>query len=182
MSDDGLAWLRPYLKAPRPVAASADLCAAVARYNADHRQDWARFGGTCPICGHHNCFGDARGKLANSGRWACFSANHGNIGVSLKACRHGDALDVDAFKAGRNRVDHLRALGYLTPVDTTQRLTRHDLLRTLGHTPDENEIEFLAERCAIRFYEGGQSLEAAERGALTDLLRHLKRNRGVSHA
>lgn len=199
---DGLAWLRPYMKRPAPrVAGSADVRSAVDRYNADHRRTWGAAGsGDCPICGHRACFGEARGKLAGAGRWACFSANHGNIGVRLGACVHGDALDVDAFQAGRTRVEHLRALGYLTAASETRstattdtpntslgrcgvlRLTRADVARALGHDPNENEREFLDERAAIRCFDGGQSIEDAERGALSDLLRIIERERQARHA
>lgn len=62
------------------------------------------------------------------------------------------------------------------------RLTRADVARALGHEPDENEREFLAERSAIRCFDGGQSLEDAERGALADLLRIIERERQARHA
>lgn len=62
------------------------------------------------------------------------------------------------------------------------RLTRADLARALGHDPDENEREFLAERSAIRCFDGGQSLEDAEHGALADLLRIMERERQARHA
>jgi len=93
-----------------------DLRAAVDAYNRDHGRDWGPPGrGTCPVCGHHDCFGNAGGSLRNSGRWACFSANHGNVGVTGQtgAHHHGDALDVDADAAGRTRIEHLRQTGYL---------------------------------------------------------------------
>ncbi len=104
----------------RPEAATGGVQAAADRYNADHARDWGPPGrGTCPICGHRDCFGRAGGRLANSGDWACFSANHGNVGRKVRtergnaACMAGDALDVDAHAAGRTRVEHLRATGYL---------------------------------------------------------------------
>lgn len=180
---DGLAWLRPYMRTPARVVGSVDLQSAVDRYNADHRRTWGAAGsGDCPICGHHKCFGEARGKLAGTGRWACFSANHGNIGVKLGACVHGDALDVDASQAGRNRVDHLRTLGYLTAIEKPRRLTFADVVRALGHDPDENEREFLEERAGIRCFDGGQSIEDAERGALADLVRIMEHERRARHA
>lgn len=171
------------MKTPARAAGSVDLQTAVDRFNADHRRTWGRAGGgTCPICGHHKCFGEARGKLAGTGRWACFSANHGNIGVKLGACVHGDALDVDAIQAGRNRVDHLRTLGYLTAIEKPCRWTQPDALRALGHDPDENEREFLEERAGYRMFLGGQSLGEAERGALADLVRSMERERQARHA
>lgn len=184
MTSDPLAWLRPYLAPPAPRrVASEDVRVAVAAFNQQHGRDWGAAGsGTCPICGHRACFGEARGKLTRSGRWACFSANHGNIGVKLGACVHGDALDIEAFQAGRSRIDHLRALGFLKAPDGKRRLTRADVVRALGHEPDESEIEFLEERAGIRTFDGGQSLFDAECGALADLLRVIERERQARHA
>lgn len=101
-------------------AATGDLQVAAYRYSRDHARDWGPPGrGTCPICGHRDCFGRAGGRLADSGDWACFSANHGNVGRKVRtergiaACMAGDALDIDAHACRRARVEHLRATGYL---------------------------------------------------------------------
>jgi hypothetical protein len=93
-----------------PRKPNADVDEAVSRYNADHASDWPKNGGECPMCGHKDCFG----QMADTkGRWACFSASHTTPGIRGRGCYHGDALDVDAFKAGVSRVDHLRSAGYL---------------------------------------------------------------------
>lgn len=183
---------------------TADLQAAVDAFNRDHGRDWGRTGGTCPVCGHQACFGKAGGKLAGTGRWACFSANHSNVGRKLGACHHGDALDVEAHKAGRDRVSHLRAAGYLQErartghnareraapaTDTPKnnlghpgRLTRADVVAALGREPDEYERDFLQERAAVMHVDGGLDLDAAEHAALRCLLRASEREKGARHA
>lgn len=93
------------------VARSETLDAAVEQYNAAHRYEWPRAGGTCPMCGHRECFGTLPQA---AGRWACFSAGHPEtLGVRGETCMHGDALDVDAHRAGVSRVELLRREGYL---------------------------------------------------------------------
>ncbi len=111
-------------KGPRdPEHGDNTLANAVAKWNADHPQDWPRSGGTCPACRHHKCFGHLPD---NPTRWACFSASHeadsdgcglpGNgVGSPSEAtaCWHGDALDLEAHERGITRVDVLRDDGYL---------------------------------------------------------------------
>jgi len=94
---------------------------AVQAYNQDHARDFGPPGGQCPICSHNGCFGNAGGPLQGSGRWACFSANHGRatgqdgkpIGVKGNGCHHGDALDIDAHQANQTRHQHLKNTSYL---------------------------------------------------------------------
>ena len=106
---------------PRPTSgsrASDDLAQAAANYNASHAREWPRSDADCPICGHRGCFG----RLPSApDRWACWSASHSEIGVKGERCWHGDALDVDAYAAGRSRVEHLRAEGFLVDRARTQR-------------------------------------------------------------
>lgn len=100
-------------------ARASTLRDAVVAYNHDNPRDWGRPGtGTCPVCGHHACFG----KLPDTPqRWHCFSANHDKVvgrdgkpvGLRGSAGWHGDALDIYALTAGLSRVEHLRACGYL---------------------------------------------------------------------
>ncbi|MFT3840779.1 MAG: bifunctional DNA primase/polymerase [Myxococcaceae bacterium] len=101
----------------RPQAtASSEVHSAVEQYNADHPRMLPRSGGSCPSCGHHDCFG----QLAdNPERWACFSASHGaeHGGLAGDGCWHGDALDLDANAAGCSRVELLRRDGYLESED-----------------------------------------------------------------
>lgn len=198
-----MSWMLDYVGAlpnppesrQRPRTATADLQAAVSAFNRDHERDWGRAGGTCPICQHSGCFGNAGGKLANSGRWACFSANHGAVGRRLGACWHGDALDVDAHNAGRTRIEHLTAEGYLhtrphqrpqereagigatcttSEIELGQaalaRLTRADVVTALGHEPTEYEREWLHERAGILCFDAGLLMDEAEREALRLLL------------
>lgn len=92
---------------------------AVRSYNKDHERDWGKGGReSCPICGHNGCFG----RLPDMPeRWHCFSSDHekhpgadGNpVGLQGESGWHGDALDVDAFKAGCSRTEHLTNEGYL---------------------------------------------------------------------
>ncbi|MBE7490971.1 MAG: hypothetical protein HS108_04345 [Planctomycetes bacterium] len=111
----------PIYRGPIPgLNDTTNIRAAVESYNRDHARDFGRAGGQCPVCGHRGCFGRIPGKPT---RWACFSANHAAatgadgkpVGLPGKGCWHGDALDLDAFSAGRTRLEHLRALGYLRP-------------------------------------------------------------------
>jgi len=87
---------------------------AAARYNADHETDWGPAGGTCPACGHHDCFGRSG---PNPARWACFSANHerdsNGCGTPGEGCWTGDVLDLAAHAAGFKPADLLRREGYL---------------------------------------------------------------------
>jgi hypothetical protein len=92
--------------------ATVEIEDAVAAYNRDHPRTYPRSDGDCPVCGHKGCFGTLPGS--DPVRWACFSSNHTDgVGVKGQGCRHGDALDLDAHGAGRDRVEHLKACGYL---------------------------------------------------------------------
>jgi hypothetical protein len=181
-------WFTSYLVKPAPKAGTADLQAAVDAYNRDHGRDWGRTGGTCPICGHHGCFGPAGGKLRNSGRWACFSANHGDVGVKLPNCHHGDALDVDAHAAGRNCADHLRAKGYLRAPESPQ--DRKPAPEPTGHTIapvpplSEYEIEWLEEMAGRLEFD--DTLDYTRESAYAEAQRRLRQiqegERGARHA
>lgn len=88
---------------------SETLDEAVAAYNQAHRYDWPRSGGQCPMCGHRGCFG----RLPEVERWTCHSTSHSGVGVPGEQCHTGDALDIDAHRAGCTRVELLRREGYL---------------------------------------------------------------------
>jgi len=87
---------------------------AADRYNADHETDWGPAGGTCPACGHHDCFGRSG---PNPARWVCFSANHERdsnwCGAAGDGCWTGDVLDMAAHAAGFKPAEVLRREGYL---------------------------------------------------------------------
>jgi hypothetical protein len=194
-------WFTSYLVRPdakqRTTAGSADLQAAVDAYNRDHGRDWGSAGtGTCPICGHRACFGEARGKLAGAGRWACFSANHGNVGVRLGGCFHGDALDVDAEAAGRTRIEHLTAAGYL---HARPRQSPQERKATVSPTTDtpankrghsdvphltEYETEWVEDMTGRLQFDGtlNYTPEAAHAEALRRLRVIQERERGARHA
>lgn len=191
-------WFTSYLVRPeskqRTTAGSADLQAAVDAYNRDHGRAWGRAGGTCPICGHHGCFGNAGGKLRDSGRWACFSANHGDVGIGRTGHVHGDALDVDAYQNHRTRVEHLTVTGYLTPPELTQERkaavnpTTDTPANKPGHSgvPDlsEYETEWLEETAGRLQFDG--TLNYTPEGAYAEALRRLRviqeREKGAHHA
>lgn|GEM_PF-2033217 len=81
---------------------------------------WGKPGlGSCPACGHNDCFGLLK-KVPS--KWACFSDNHVvDVGQRGDGCWWGDALDMAAHAAGRSPTEHLRKEGYLTPRDRVQR-------------------------------------------------------------
>ena len=95
--------------------ASAELEDAVRRYNEEHPQDWGRAHGTCPACGHHECFG-RQGEAPD--RWVCYSASHAGPGIRGNGCWHGDALDLAAYAAGLSPVTLLVRDDYLEPSRT----------------------------------------------------------------
>lgn len=73
------------------------LAAAAAKYNAEHKLEYPTGGsGTCPICGHHGCWGQS---VRGPGYWSCFSASHQEGGVRAGDVWTGDALDIEAHKA-----------------------------------------------------------------------------------
>jgi hypothetical protein len=116
---------------PSPVVADA-----VARFNAANPLDVPRSGGQCPACGHRECFGQLDDV---PDRWSCFSANHasdsGGCGLQGSTCWHGDALDIAARRAGRGRVEHLRATGYLVAATAAS-----DSAESLGSVYSGTEI------------------------------------------
>lgn len=88
-----------------------DFSEAARAFNDDHPIDWGAPGaGKCPICEHSKCFGRLPQRPE---RWCCFSASHGDIGVMGNGNRHGDALDVEAFRSGKQRAQLLKDTGYL---------------------------------------------------------------------
>lgn len=158
----------------RPAAATAGAQAAADRYNADHARDWGPPGrGTCPICGHRDCFGRAGGRLANSGDWVCFSANHGNVGRRVRtergnaACMAGDALDVDAHAAGRTRVQHLRATGYLPRLQPDTRHRKAPAKRVLPSGGDLPAPKAQAQRTTPEAASGAVSVVGCRVGKPT---------------
>ena len=84
---------------------------AVNRYNRDHARGWPDRHGTCPACGHNECFGRLPGT---EDRWTCFSTAHEGPGLKGERCWHGDALDLDAYSQGLSRTALLRGEAYLT--------------------------------------------------------------------
>jgi P4 family phage/plasmid primase-like protien len=95
-----------------PAVAALTFEEASIRYNNVHQPEWPMSGGTCPACGHHECFGQLD---KNPRRWACFSASHDGVGIKGPNCWHGDALDLDAVAAGSTPAGFLRREGYLSP-------------------------------------------------------------------
>ncbi len=92
---------------------SSTFASATATYNEKHAREYGPPGkGTCPACGHNDCFG----QLADdSMQWACFSTGHEKVGQQGDRCWFGDVLDLDAHAAGRTPAEHLRVEGYLGP-------------------------------------------------------------------
>lgn len=92
-----------------------NIAGAVQRYNRDHASEvdeWPASGGECPICDHRGCFG----RLPdNDERWACFSADHGPVGVAGNGVMHGDVLDIVAHREGLSRLELLERDGYFAP-------------------------------------------------------------------
>lgn len=131
--------LAPRPPPSRPTRACTSFAEAAARYNQDHPGDWPRSDGTCPACGHQDCFGQLKDS---PGRWACFSANHDAVGVRGARCWHGDTLDLAAHAAGVERVDLLLREGYLDGEAKAPPPTRHPPrgdaqvipLKTIGKT------------------------------------------------
>jgi hypothetical protein len=121
---------------PKP---QSDVSQAVARFNDEHPGDWPRPGtGTCPVCGHRECFGRFP---SNDQRWACFSAGHCDVGLKGETCWHGDALDLEAHKAGVDRVTLLRDSGYLVDRPTIRLTVREhqanaEACKALAKHPD----------------------------------------------
>lgn len=92
----------------------ATVAQAVEAYNRSHPIDWPKRTDQepCPFCEHEGCF---HALKDDPSRWICESSNHTVGGQKTASGRwSGDALDVDAWAAGRSsRVEHLIATGYL---------------------------------------------------------------------
>jgi putative DNA primase/helicase len=98
--------------------ADTEIDDAVARFNDDHARDWGTPGqGECPVCQKPGRFGNAGGAMTGTYRWACWGQTHfqHKVGINAGSYHHGDALDIEAFQAGRERIEHLRECGYLAP-------------------------------------------------------------------
>ena len=91
---------------------SATITDAIKRYNSEHAREFPAGRGSCPICGHNDCFGQLK---ADPSKWSCFSANHEGGGRRGAGCFTGDVLDIDAHAAGVQPIDLLRRDGYLAP-------------------------------------------------------------------
>lgn len=122
---------------------------AVERFNREHSSEadeWPRSGGDCPICDHRGCFGQL-GDV--EGRWACFSADHGDVGVEGNGVRHGDVLDVLAHRAGMSRLELLEREGYFAPQGAEEEAAEQAVREI-------TEIEALLQRYAL--IEGSTSI------------------------
>lgn len=96
---------------PRPLSQS--LRDAMVKWNADHRHDYPRHSGECPVCGDKASFGHLPDDPT---QWHCFSTDHPD-GVGLRGVQghHGDALDLEAALRGCKPVDVLVRDGYYQP-------------------------------------------------------------------
>jgi predicted P-loop ATPase len=100
--------------APAPVRPlSQSLRDAMDRWNADHRRDYPRHTGECPVCGDKGSFG----RLPDDEtQWFCFSTDHPDgVGITSRGGHHGDALDLEAHARGCKPVDVLVRDGYYEP-------------------------------------------------------------------
>jgi hypothetical protein len=70
--------------------------------------EWPRSDGTCPACGHHECFNV---HPENPSRWCCHSDSHGadsgGCGREAKGVWSGDALDLEVRARGRTNRDRI---------------------------------------------------------------------------
>lgn len=104
--------------ATKPDGELGEFQAAAAAYNEKHGRTWGAPGnGTCPACGHHKCFGVNK-KDTTGQTWYCFSANHGqdtdySCGTPTAKGWLGSALDLDAYRAGKQPVRLLIEEGLL---------------------------------------------------------------------
>jgi hypothetical protein len=186
--------LRYVRKAP-PRVAGDDLGQAVAAFNAErpildvfNGHDLKRIGkehhGPCPLCGGDDrfCVWPARGRA-----W-CRQCN-----TSGDALAWSMRLDGHDPNTPGETARYLTAQGHLRPPErpperkpapaptsdtpesnlgASTRLTRDDVTSALGRIPTEAEREFLQERAAIMFMDGGLPLHDAEREALRCLVRY----------
>jgi len=86
----------------------------VDRWNGDHRQPYPTSPGTCPACGHNDCF---HALPEDPTRWYCFSNSHavdsGGCGRPGEKGWWGDALDLEAHRSGIPPLEVLRRDHYL---------------------------------------------------------------------
>jgi predicted P-loop ATPase len=108
--------LDPPPPAPAPVRTlrpehAQDFDQAASRWTADHRRQYPRHSGECPVCHDKKSFGHLP---EDPERWHCFSTDHPDgIGIRGANGYHGDALDLEAFDRRCKPVDVLRSDGYL---------------------------------------------------------------------
>lgn len=89
-----------------------DFLSAVEAFNRDNPGSWPEKPGTCPACGHHDCFTQTPDDAS---RWYCFSTGHGACGLKGTKGWHGDALDIEAHLSGLSRYEVLLRDHYLEP-------------------------------------------------------------------
>jgi putative DNA primase/helicase len=148
----------------RPAALRSPLAAerfedAKRAYNEDHPGDWPKSGGTCPACGHHDCFGRLP---SDPSRWSCFSTGHTAPGIEGSGCFHGDALDLDAHLAGLSPVELLRREGYLVQRNEPRRLATNGAAPAPDATPTPDAAALEPERPVLRVTGGDLSELATE--------------------
>ncbi len=109
----------------------APLAAAVAKYNAEHPQEYPTGGsGTCPICAHKGCWGQS---TRGAGYWSCFSASHQEGGAKAGDVWTGDALDIAAHKAGLSPRAFLAQEKYLEQDGAGPQFIRDDSGRPIAN-------------------------------------------------
>lgn len=130
---------------------------AAEAFNHDNQHmadEWPRASGTCPVCGHHKCFGYLP---ENPTRWVCFSANHTKgVGIEKEEVHVGDVLDIVSHQIGKSRLETLMEAGYLA--DAPVKNKKNDVVSApSGETADEanltvedvTEIEDMLEHCIV---------------------------------
>jgi len=147
-------WLKHNLIARRRASKRA-ATVKVQEYRGANRKDFGRPGvGTCPVCGHHGCFGRS-GRDAS--RWYCFSGGHAEVlgvdgrpvGRKGKKGYTGDVLDLDAFAARKTRPQLLR------PTHSFRRVTSVAASRPQQPEWSAADLEeVFQERLAVRIVDG----------------------------
>ena len=134
---------------PSPRGAASTLSATVdplaQAFRAAYPQAWPASNGTCPTCGHHECFG----RLGDDEhRWVCFSASHakdsGGCGVRGKGCWTGDYADVVAHQAKATRDQVL--LCWRTEIADATADTASDVVPATETAPQPSSLDRLIER------------------------------------
>lgn len=126
MSAESAEAVAEWLGLPKPKAAvpkkqantgSTDLQDAVRLYNEDNRREYPARLEACEACGSPDGF---KQHPDTDLKWCCMSSKHEGVACGSPARGRGgtrfyigDALDLDAFRDGRKRTEHLRATGYL---------------------------------------------------------------------